>query len=118
MTQHIIVMMTQGACVSKCKLHESHSCQDPDADTGAEQCTQIVMTQHIVSIMPQAACVSGWKLHESYSCMGPHMTPHGGITPSPRPHHMDPHQENGWIARQLRPHRETVGIQCHILRST
>ena len=31
------------------------ACQDPDTDTGAEQCTQTVMTQHIVSIMSQSA---------------------------------------------------------------
>ena len=76
------------------------ACQDPDADTGAEQCTQTVMTQHIIGIMLQSDYVIRWKLHESYQCMGSHMTPHRGITPSPRPHHMDPHQENGWIVRQ------------------
>ena len=68
MTQHIIVMMTQWACVSKWKLHESHSYQDPDTETGAEQRTKIVMIQHIVIMMTQWADVSKWKLHESHSC--------------------------------------------------
>ena len=95
MIQDIIVVMTQWAYVNTWELHKSHSYQDPDADTGTEQCTQIVMTQHIVILMTQLADVCEWKLHESYSCQGPHMTTHGGITPSPRPHHMDPLRENG-----------------------
>ena len=102
MTQHIIVMMTQWACVSKWKLHESHSCQGPDADTGTDQCTQIAMTQHILGIMLQSDYVIRLELHESFKCMGQYMTPHERI--------IDSHQENRCTARQLQPHRETVGI--------
>ena len=78
MTQDILVVMTQSAYINTWELHGSHSYQDPDADKGAEQCTQIVMTQ--------SADVSGSELHEPYSCQDLNMTPHRGITPSPRPH--------------------------------
>ena len=46
------------------------ACQDPDADTGAEQCTQTVMTQHIVSIMPQSTDIA------SHGEPGPPFRPH------------------------------------------
>ena len=70
------------------------ACQDPDDDTGAEECTQTAMTQHIFGIILQSDYIIRLELHDSYKCIGLYMTPHGGITPSPRPHHIDPPREN------------------------
>ena len=97
MTQHISVI-TELSYVSRRKLHESYSCLGPDTNT---------------NVMTQLSYVSRWKLHGSHSYMGldadtgqpmhshsySHVedsmwTPCGGLTPSSRPHHTDPHWGN------------------------
>ena len=72
MTQSILVVITQSDYITTWSLHGSHSYTNPDTDTA-----QTVMTQ--------SAEVSGSELHETYQYKDLNMTPHRGITPSPRP---------------------------------